>query len=282
VIGELIRQLREQRKVSVEALADAATISVESLSRIEGAAAFPRLSTLRKVADALALQPSILIEQLRHAEAAPLFATEEVPGPISELRDIGASQLMPALAELEARDALQRVADDVIVRLLCGQGDLLGYLGQLSEQATGIQGSIEPEGKALGGFIDALRENFFEQRFSSDMLEAVNSANELIERVFTDYAAWTSEFEYTSGRYAAILLNEEPSVFRDAVSRFLENFGAVLAGVPLRRTSSQQEIGRREISALLTVLTLFDLVNGFRDGLGSETVTLASGVRMPA
>ena len=68
-IAARIRQLREEKGWSQEQLAEAADLSRDAVSRIErNDRKAPRFSTMKKIADALGIRPSVLLD----SEPAPV------------------------------------------------------------------------------------------------------------------------------------------------------------------------------------------------------------------
>jgi transcriptional regulator with XRE-family HTH domain len=61
--GRVIRNLREQRGLSQEALSELATLSRSFLGEIERGEAIPSLETLQKLSDALGEKLSFVIQQ---------------------------------------------------------------------------------------------------------------------------------------------------------------------------------------------------------------------------
>ena len=60
--GEKVRITRRKRLMTQEGLAQTAGISQKALSKIENDEVEPRVSTLRKLADALGIEPADLLE----------------------------------------------------------------------------------------------------------------------------------------------------------------------------------------------------------------------------
>jgi transcriptional regulator with XRE-family HTH domain len=61
-IGERIREERRKRLMTQDVLAATAGISQKQLSKIENDEVDPRFSTLRKLADALSVEPRSLLD----------------------------------------------------------------------------------------------------------------------------------------------------------------------------------------------------------------------------
>ena len=61
-IGERIREARRKRLMTQDVLAATAGISQKQLSKIENDEVDPRFSTLRKLADALGVEPRELLD----------------------------------------------------------------------------------------------------------------------------------------------------------------------------------------------------------------------------
>jgi transcriptional regulator with XRE-family HTH domain len=62
--GRRVRQLREARGLSQDALARATDVHATMIGRLERGAREPRLSTILRVADGLAVEPGELINDL--------------------------------------------------------------------------------------------------------------------------------------------------------------------------------------------------------------------------
>ena len=60
-IGERLRQLREQRALRQEDLAELAGVGKNTVNRIEKNRTEPHMTTLRKLAEALGVDPSELV-----------------------------------------------------------------------------------------------------------------------------------------------------------------------------------------------------------------------------
>ena len=60
-LGETLFLLRRRKVLTLEELADAANVTVSTLSRIENEKQTPRPSTLRKIAQALDVDPADLV-----------------------------------------------------------------------------------------------------------------------------------------------------------------------------------------------------------------------------
>ncbi|MDP4098997.1 helix-turn-helix domain-containing protein [Paenibacillus sp. P96] len=83
--GKYLKQLREQRKVSINQLAEAAGISNSQISRIEnGLRGIPKPATIRKIADSLSVPYAEIMKQAGYLEndaseeataASPSWAT---------------------------------------------------------------------------------------------------------------------------------------------------------------------------------------------------------------
>jgi transcriptional regulator with XRE-family HTH domain len=61
-IGERLRRLREERALSQEDLADLAGVGKNTVNRIEKNRTKPHMTTIRKLADALEVDPRKLVE----------------------------------------------------------------------------------------------------------------------------------------------------------------------------------------------------------------------------
>lgn len=71
-IGQRMRQLREERGLSLRALAERAGVSASTLSQIEAAQASPSIATLEKICEALQLHITALFDE-PDGEAGPLI-----------------------------------------------------------------------------------------------------------------------------------------------------------------------------------------------------------------
>lgn len=78
--GTYLRQLREQKKISINQLADVAGISNSQISRIEnGLRGVPKPATIRKIADALAVPYEELMGKAGYLEQEFSVAERAVP-----------------------------------------------------------------------------------------------------------------------------------------------------------------------------------------------------------
>lgn len=68
--GRVIRECREQRGLSQEALAELAGLSRSFLGEIERGAAVPSIETLQKLADALGEKLSFMVEKYEQSSDA--------------------------------------------------------------------------------------------------------------------------------------------------------------------------------------------------------------------
>src|SRR5947207_5747753 len=103
MVGTLIRQLREDRALTQGELAELVGLSTSALVRIEREQARPRLSTLRKLADALIVDVRELTGALRGTR--PRESEDDIP-PIADLAKLKVAD--DSATTLRARDALQR------------------------------------------------------------------------------------------------------------------------------------------------------------------------------
>jgi transcriptional regulator with XRE-family HTH domain len=78
VTGQLISQLRAQRRLSQGLLATRAALSQSALSRFEKGQTLPDLYEVRRLAQALALPPSQLMERIEDAFARTRDAAKKV------------------------------------------------------------------------------------------------------------------------------------------------------------------------------------------------------------
>jgi transcriptional regulator with XRE-family HTH domain len=60
-IGERLRQLREERALRQEDLAELAGVGKNTINRIERNHTEPHMTTIRKLADALGVEPATLV-----------------------------------------------------------------------------------------------------------------------------------------------------------------------------------------------------------------------------
>jgi len=274
MIGEEIARIRRDRALSQVDLALRAGISEAALVRIEGGIARPRLSTLRKLADALAVSVSELTEHLR-GDAPP--GSEEEVSPIAQLQ----SEASRPLATLRARDALQRVAEDVVVGLAWQDPRVVKTLDSLASLADELPGALADQGFALAAFLRAIRMEKISPCDEPDaqataatvrrLFAVVTEASDDLvgERLdLSPQRIWVEPFQQVNRKYAMLLLGGEPRQFHEAVGGFLLE-DAALAMADMKRRQPET-VGRRAVKALRTVLSQFDFANGTAGaGLGA-------------
>jgi transcriptional regulator with XRE-family HTH domain len=269
MVGPRIRDLRMDRALTQEQLAQRAGLSESALVRIERGEARPRLSTIRKIADALSIDVGELTAELRGV--LPL-ASEDEPSPLADLQRLDAAD--DPLAPLEARDALQRVAEDVLAGLEPHHPYLPEHLAALAHIARQTTGALAAQGRALADFLDAVRDELIERQETASLQEARTAVQELIAAARTPAVDWEAAYRAVCRCYAALLLWGEPLAFHDAVGVFLlQRAELTLAdltagGEPRDGTAAQI---RQAVTALGTVLSLFDLANGARMGVRGGT-----------
>jgi transcriptional regulator with XRE-family HTH domain len=265
MVGAAIRALREERALTQEALADRAGVSAAALARIEAGQTRPRPSTLHKLADALAIDIRVLTQELVRERTQ---GSEDDKEPVEDLREVGEGA--SPLAALQARDALQRVAEDVLAGVVSRTPELPDELRILAEFARRLRGPVADQGIALATFLEAIRSAWQQQGESADPREAYSAAQELVAAVRDSSAysepTWEPAYRKASQCYAALLLYGAPRWFHEAVGYFLIRraeltLDALVSGEP---TAGEEAPGRRQVTALATIFSLFDLANGAR------------------
>jgi transcriptional regulator with XRE-family HTH domain len=73
LLGERIKELRKERQMSQEQLAEKIRIDAKNLSRIEAGRGYPTFSTLEKIAEALSVEMRDFFD-FEHLESADLVA----------------------------------------------------------------------------------------------------------------------------------------------------------------------------------------------------------------
>src|SRR5262249_33065212 len=149
-----------------------------TLSRIEGDQACPRPSTLRKIAHALAVPVTELTAELR-AFTPP--APEDDVLPMATLQALSAGE--PADLLLEAREPLQRIAEDVRAGLEADNAGVIATLDCLAKDAARIQGPLAVHGHALALFLAALREETIEHQPDAGVAQAREAVQLLITAI---------------------------------------------------------------------------------------------------
>ena len=118
LIGKRIQEIRTQRGMTQEALAERINISKSSISEWEACKRVPRMETLRKIADALRVDVWEIIGFNDVDYDEPMFAspTEEAPDPnerelvtiYRDLNDIGQSALIGTASGLAANPDMKK------------------------------------------------------------------------------------------------------------------------------------------------------------------------------
>lgn len=118
LIGKRIQEIRTQRGMTQEALAERINISKSSISEWEACKRVPRMETLRKIADALGVDVWEIIGFNDVDYDEPMFAspTEEAPDPnerelvtiYRDLNDIGQTALIGTARGLAANPDMKK------------------------------------------------------------------------------------------------------------------------------------------------------------------------------
>ena len=69
MVGEKIRKLRKEKKLTLKDIAEATGLSIGYISQLERGAVEPSLSSLRKVSEFLGVSPYLLVDQSEHHPA---------------------------------------------------------------------------------------------------------------------------------------------------------------------------------------------------------------------
>src|SRR5262249_16247246 len=245
-------------------LALRAGLSEAALVRIECGAARPRLSTLRKLADALAIDVGELTAELRDLLPS---ASEDEPPPLADLERLQTGD--DPLAILEARDALQGVAEDVLAGLEPHDPHLPEHLASLADAARRLAGPLAAQGRALADFLEAIRDELIDSQETASLEQARIAVQALIAAARMPHVDWEATYRAVCRHYAALLLWGEPLAFHDAVGSFLLQraeltLADLTAAEPLNGAARTL---RHAVTALGTVISLFDLANGARMGV---------------
>lgn len=118
LIGKRIQEIRTQRGMTQEALAERINISKSSISEWEACKRVPRMETLRKIADALGVDVWEIIGFNDVDYDEPMFSspTEEAPDPnerelvtiYRDLNDIGQTALIGTARGLAANPDMKK------------------------------------------------------------------------------------------------------------------------------------------------------------------------------
>ena len=69
MVGEKIRKLRKEKKLTLKDIAEATGLSIGYISQLERGAVEPSLASLRKVSEFLGVSPYLLVDQSEHHPA---------------------------------------------------------------------------------------------------------------------------------------------------------------------------------------------------------------------
>lgn len=169
--GERIRQLREERDCSLAEFAAKAGISVSYLSEIERGAKKPSLKTIDKIAAALNVPKSHLVEISGDSKGVSLgeklrLLREQKGWTLSEFAQKAAVSVS-YLSEIErgnvypAIDTLKRIASVLEVSLqdLVGRGGILGSKLRMIREEQGLtQGELAKQAGVSAGLVGQIEQ----------------------------------------------------------------------------------------------------------------------------
>lgn len=169
--GEKIRQLREERDCSLAEFAAKAGISVSYLSEIERGAKRPSLKTIDKIAVALNVPKSQLVEVSGDSKGVALgeklrLLREQKQWTLSEFAE-KADVSISYLSEIErgnvypAIDTLKRIARtlDVSLQDLIGRGGILGSKLRMVREEQGLtQGELAKQAGISAGLVGQIEQ----------------------------------------------------------------------------------------------------------------------------
>ena len=67
-IGKILKELRKERKLTLKDLAEQTNVSISFLSQVERGKSSVTLESLKKIADALTVNPTVFFPDSTHAE----------------------------------------------------------------------------------------------------------------------------------------------------------------------------------------------------------------------
>lgn len=280
MIGEMIKGLRTSRALSLQDIADRSGLTTVAICRIEQGQARPRPSTLRKLADALMVDVDQLTRELEHGTPAE---SEDAVSPVAALNALDTEAA--SLATLRAREPLQHIAEDVLLGLVSQDPGILDRLAELADSAARLDGPLHDLGWALARFLQAIRQEICHPEPAADASGCTAATRDLMAAVRDPASDWETLFLQACRRYAGVLLEKEPSVFRQVVGSFrLHRARLTMDDLNSDREdedAGDRPSGRRAVSALASVLSLFDLANGARQAAGLTSADAGSRLRTP-
>ena len=144
MVGEKIRKLRKEKKLTLKDIAEATGLSIGYISQLERGAVEPSLASLRKVSEFLGVSPYLLVDQSEHhpamvkSDQRPIIKFPkseifyEIVSPMSAPEYTPASMVIQFQIEPGGHDSeefLTHPSEEIVI-LLQGEVDML--LGEIS------------------------------------------------------------------------------------------------------------------------------------------------------